>query len=69
MDEVLKALNEKEAKLHDDSTPTEEDRSRSMTPPSMKGGKLSTPPPPLPTQPPRLVCTVWLSLSYRGLTA
>ncbi|XP_021368719.1 tyrosine-protein kinase PR2-like isoform X1 [Mizuhopecten yessoensis] len=64
MDEVLKALNEKEAKLEasspSDSTPSPDsqfrnsfnDRSGSVSPPSVKEFKYATPPP-LPAQPPR----------------
>ncbi|KAK3104931.1 hypothetical protein FSP39_013435 [Pinctada imbricata] len=64
MDEVLRALSEKEAKLeaHSDSTSTPsqedanklgfDDRSRSISPPVAKETKQT--PPPLPSQPPRM---------------
>ena len=61
MDEVLKALNEKESLLEsqndkmtsspkEDQLPSSNDRSRSSSPP-----KDVKSPPPLPNQPPRLV--------------
>ena len=62
MDEVLKALNEKESvleSLNDKSSASSKEeqlqssynRSRSISPPK----DVKSPPPPLPTQPPRLV--------------
>lgn len=60
MDEVLKAINDKEAKLANSSS---NDSSATTTPQHESPPKLMTngrgsksPPPPLPVQPPRLVC-------------
>ena len=61
MDEVLKALNEKESMLetqNDKSSASSKedrfDRSRSISPPK----DVRSQPPPLPSQPPKLVSTV-----------
>lgn len=54
MDEVLKAINDKEAKLTNSSSA---DSSQTTTPQAEQPPVLNgrSPPPPLPVQPPRLV--------------